>query len=94
MNTKCALKIDPADNVATLVETAQPGDQVGYDGAVATAVEPIQAGHKIALALIPEGAPVVKYGEVIGIATLDIAPGSWVHTHNVTSPPRPTRAAR
>jgi altronate hydrolase len=32
---------------------------------------------------IGEGAPVRKYGQVIGFASRAIAPGEWVHEHNV-----------
>ncbi|MBE6777842.1 MAG: altronate dehydratase [Ruminococcaceae bacterium] len=45
----------------------------------------IPAGHKYALTAIPEGAEVIKYGAVIGRATAPIAPGEWVHTHNLRS---------
>ncbi len=40
------------------------------------------AGHKIARVAMPKGAPVVKYGQVIGYATEDIAAGAHVHSHN------------
>lgn len=40
------------------------------------------AGHKIARAAIPGGAAVVKFGQTIGFATSDIAPGDHVHGHN------------
>jgi len=43
----------------------------------------IPAGHKVALRAVPAGAPVHKYGEVIGVASIDIAPGDHVHTHNL-----------
>ena len=45
----------------------------------------IPAGHKYALKDIKEGDYVIKYGEIIGRATQDIAKGEWVHTHNVKS---------
>lgn len=45
----------------------------------------IPAGHKYALIPIAKGEYVVKYGEIIGRATQDIAQGEWVHTHNVKS---------
>jgi len=45
----------------------------------------IPAGHKYALRKIAVGEYVVKYGEIIGRATQDIAEGEWVHTHNVKS---------
>ena len=47
--------------------------------------EKIPAGHKYALCDIPKGEYVIKYGEIIGRATQDIAKGEWVHTHNVKS---------
>lgn len=45
----------------------------------------IPAGHKYALKPIKKGEYVIKYGEIIGKATQDIAEGEWVHTHNVKS---------
>ncbi len=45
----------------------------------------IPAGHKFALRAIACGEYVIKYGEIIGRATQDIAEGEWVHTHNVKS---------
>lgn len=47
------------------------------------AVEDIPAGHKVALHDIPKGAPVRKYGEVIGVALADIPAGGHVHVHNL-----------
>ena len=47
--------------------------------------EKIPAGHKYALFPIAKGEYVIKYGEIIGRATQDIAQGEWVHTHNVKS---------
>ena len=40
-------------------------------------------GHKMAVAPIAQGEPVRKYDQIIGFATQAIAPGDWVHTHNV-----------
>jgi altronate hydrolase len=45
----------------------------------------VPAGHKIAARPIGAGAPVLKFGYVIGAATDDIAPGEHVHTHNLRS---------
>ena len=47
--------------------------------------ETVPAGHKYALRAIAEGEAVIKYGEIIGRATQNIAKGEWVHTHNVRS---------
>ncbi len=43
----------------------------------------VPPGHKLAVHAIPQGAPIRKYGQVIGFASMDIAPGEHVHTHNV-----------
>jgi altronate hydrolase len=47
------------------------------------AIEPIPAGHKMALQVIPKGQNVLKYGMPIGRASEDIPRGAWVHTHNL-----------
>lgn len=43
----------------------------------------IPVGHKFALRDISKGEPVIKYGEIIGLATHKIAGGQLVHVHNV-----------
>ena len=45
----------------------------------------IPAGHKVALRDIPAGECVIKYGQIIGRASQDIAKGDWVHSHNLRS---------
>ena len=39
-------------------------------------------GHKVATRPIPKGAPVIKFGQIIGYATDDIPAGAHVHVHN------------
>ncbi|MER7011947.1 altronate dehydratase family protein [Saccharopolyspora sp. NPDC000359] len=43
----------------------------------------VPRGHKLATVDIPRGAPVRKYGQVIGFASRPITAGEHVHTHNV-----------
>ena len=45
----------------------------------------LSTGHKHALAPIAKGENIIKYGFPIGHATCDIAPGEWVHSHNVST---------
>lgn len=45
--------------------------------------EDIPQWHKVAIAEIPQGQPVLKYGECIGIASTCIKPGEHVHAHNL-----------
>ncbi len=53
-----------------------PGTPVGGG---ARALRRVPAGHKVALRPIAAGEPVRRYGQVIGFATRDLAPGEWVH---------------
>jgi altronate dehydratase small subunit len=93
-----AIQIDEKDNVATLTEDAAAGDLVRVlnpDGAViltAKVNEAIPFGHKLALRTLKEGDSIVKYGEVIGEASMVIKEGFWVHTHNVRSARLPSRS--
>jgi altronate hydrolase len=78
-----ALRVDPRDGVATLLDDALAGEIVTAGDAETTLTADIGRGHKVALAPIAEGAPVLKYGFPIGTATQAIAPGAHVHSHNL-----------
>ena len=78
------IQIHPGDNVAVALEDIGAKETLTLsNGASVTAAENVARGHKLALAPIPAGAQVIKYGCAIGNAKSDIAPGAWVHTHNV-----------
>jgi len=81
-------KIHATDNVATALTPLKRGDVAQIRGAAEGTVmtqEDIHAGHKLALAPIAAGAPVVKYGISIGVATQHINEGEWVHLHAMRS---------
>jgi altronate dehydratase small subunit len=80
-----ALLMTESDNVATVLDDLAAGRAIEYEGDTVALVEDVPFGHKIALAEIPEGESVRKYGEVIGRTTRDVTPGEWVHTHNCES---------
>ena len=88
------IRIHPLDNVAVALEDFPAGETAAAEGKSVTARELIRRGHKVALTEIPKGSPVVKYGNPIGIATEDIAAGSWVHTHNIRTALSETAAYR
>ncbi|MEQ8895506.1 MAG: UxaA family hydrolase [Roseovarius sp.] len=81
-----AIQILSLDSVATAVSLLHSGETVRItgvgQGAEVTAHDEIPSGHKIALKDIGKGEHILKYGEVIGAATEDIAAGCWVHVHN------------
>ena len=74
-----AIRLHADDNVVVAVDQLMAG---AYVHAVA-ASERVPRGHKMASLPIPEGAPVRKFGQIIGFASRPIAPGEWVHEHNV-----------
>jgi len=82
-----AFRIHPHDNVATLLQDAPVGPILinGESPCEIVLIEPILAGHKTAIVPIPAGGSVIKYGCPIGYATSAIAPGAWVHLHNLAS---------
>jgi altronate hydrolase len=78
-----ALRLHPADHVAVLKRALQAGTELVSHTLGVTATRHIPAGHKIAIAAVKDGEPIRKYGQIIGFAQGDIAPGDHVHTHNL-----------
>jgi len=78
-----AIIIHPADNVAVAVREIKSGEQIIGINHNIQAREDIPRNHKVALREIRGGEKIIKYGETIGIASRDIQPGEWVHTHNL-----------
>ncbi|KIL40319.1 D-galactarate dehydratase [Gordoniibacillus kamchatkensis] len=77
----------PQDSVAVALEDIPAGAEltVVSQGQTFTVVlaDPIEFGHKFAVRPIRQGDDIVKYGEAIGVAVTDIAPGQHVHVHNL-----------
>jgi altronate hydrolase len=79
MNTPRTIRLSPDDNVVIAIDLVNQG----ADAAGLTARERILRGHKMAVEPIREGEPILKFGQIIGFAKNHIAPGEWVHEHNV-----------
>lgn len=84
------LKLAPEDNVAAATTTIEAGESITLDGRLVAVPARVPTGHKVAVAPIAAGGKVIKYGAPIGSATQDIAPGEYVHTHNLASDYLPT----
>lgn len=86
-----ALVVDPKDNVANLVGPGRKGQAV--ECRVEQQSKPvtvelctdIPSNHKFAFGAIKAGDPIIKYGLVIGKASVDISKGAHVHIHNIES---------
>jgi len=77
------IRLHPADNVRIARVDIVAGARLDEIGA--TTRGNIRAGHKVAAQLIRVGDPIRKYNAVIGHAAHDIAPGEWLHDHNISS---------
>lgn len=82
--------IDRNDNVGVAIYTIKKGDSISYVAQnqkviEITALEDIQIYHKFAVCNIAMNEPIIKYGEHIGRAAVDIKKGQHVHVHNVKS---------
>jgi altronate hydrolase len=73
------LVLNAADNVAVALSNIDTGTLTPQGVRIAKRVP---KGHKFATKAIASGAPVTKFGQIIGFAKSDIAPGDWVHEHN------------
>lgn len=80
-NIPAAILLNSLDNVAVARREIAVGEASGVNGIVAAAVIP--RGHKIAIRPIAKGEAATKYGQTIGIASCDIAPGDHVHLQNI-----------
>ncbi len=78
-----AVKIHPADDVAVAVQALTAGDELMVEGERVVLADDVAAGHKVALRPLARGQTVIKYGFPIGAATAAIAPGAWIHSHNL-----------
>lgn len=83
-----AILLNESDNVATLIDDGSSGDDCLLQGEGSGSVKlgrDIPFGHKIAIADIGVGDEVIKYGQIIGLATEAIPTGQHAHVHNIES---------
>ncbi|RAV18781.1 UxaA family hydrolase [Paenibacillus contaminans] len=82
-----AIVMEASDHVATALADLQPGQTIIFrvkeESRRLVLLDVVPFGHKVAIADIPEGEHVRKYGEVIGRATTAVAAGKHVHVHNI-----------
>jgi altronate hydrolase len=81
--TEFAVHLRPQDNIAVCRKPIPASTDISFDGGTIRIPSAIKMGHKFAVRPIKEGDAVQKYGQVIGFASRNIAPGEHVHVHNV-----------
>ncbi|MAJ14517.1 MAG: flagellar biosynthesis protein FlgA [SAR116 cluster bacterium] len=84
-----AIILNKIDNVATSLREINSNEKITLkiEGHFInfTLEDSIKIFHKFSLKIIKKGDKILKYGEVIGIATKDIKKGKHVHVENITS---------
>ena len=84
MTAPALILLNSADSVAVATRDIAAGSPYAMGGVAGATAQDIPSGHKLAVKSISPGEPVLKYGQVIGMATQPIAPGDHVHMHNLT----------
>ncbi|WP_159910611.1 UxaA family hydrolase [Pantoea sp. 18069] len=75
------IRLHPQDDVVIALDQLVTGTLISSEGvAVAGLIPP---GHKMATRAVAQGAPVRRYGQIIGFASKAIQPGQHVHSHNL-----------
>ncbi|HEY8613253.1 MAG TPA: UxaA family hydrolase, partial [Roseomonas sp.] len=75
------IRLDPLDNVVVARMPVPAGTPVPMENTVTR--QDVPSGHKIAARFIARGEEVRKYNTVIGFASEDLLPGTWMHSHNI-----------
>jgi altronate hydrolase len=79
--TQSAIRLHADDDVLIAVRQLAPGETV--DSGRLAVRDLVPPGHKLAARGIAAGAPVRRYGQIIGFAKADIGAGRHVHVHNL-----------
>jgi arabinonate dehydratase len=75
------IRLHGADDVVIAINPIESGTWL--EGVGITTMNPIPAGHKVAVRAIAPGEPVKRYDQVIGFAAKPIGIGEHVHVHNL-----------
>ena len=80
---KAFIRLNSRDNVVVARVALSADSVIAVEDREIRIHQAVGAGHKIAVADIPQGAAVLKYGENIGTAREPIRCGELVHVHNL-----------
>lgn len=83
------VQVQPQDTVAIIVNEGGLPAGTEFDLGLRL-IEDVPEAHKVALVDMPAGAPILRYGSVIGYAEHPIAKGSWVHEGRMRLPVAPS----
>lgn len=75
------IRLHEQDNVVVARQEIPAGTFVPVESM--TVRETVPAGYKVATRSIPKGEVILKYNTVIGYASVDVVPGTVMHSHNI-----------
>src|SRR5690606_9569652 len=75
------IRLDSADNVVVARVAVPVGTSILEEGI--TTRQPVPPGHKVATRRINKDEPILKYNTIIGFASENLEPGTWLHSHNI-----------
>jgi altronate hydrolase len=83
---KSWIRLSTKDQVIVALDALSQGQElIMEDGSSLLVLDDVSRGHKIATDYVAAGNDVLKFGYSIGKASVDIVPGNWVHTHNLST---------
>ncbi|WP_373231140.1 UxaA family hydrolase [Cohnella sp.] len=78
------IRLTSSDQVAIALKPFSAGEALTIeDGSQLILTEDVPKGHKILTQPVAKGQDILKFGYSIGKAKEQLAPGAWVHTHNL-----------
>ncbi|HEY4703319.1 MAG TPA: UxaA family hydrolase, partial [Streptosporangiaceae bacterium] len=77
------IRLQADDDVAITTADVAAGTPVDVGGGLVTVRQDVSRGHKLAVRDLAAGAPVHRYGQVIGFTRGPVAAGEHVHLHNL-----------
>ncbi|HTF71230.1 MAG TPA: UxaA family hydrolase, partial [Edaphobacter sp.] len=83
-----SIQVHASDNIAIVVNEGGLPAGTRFESGLDLR-DAIPEAHKVALTMIPAGAPIIRYGVTIGYARTEIPAGSWVHEGLLTLPEAP-----
>jgi hypothetical protein len=78
-----SLILDPADNVAVVVEDAKKGDIIQAPEGEIVLLEDVEFAHKVAIVDFAAEQSVYKHSHEIGQMMEATPKGRWIHSHNM-----------
>jgi hypothetical protein len=85
MSEPAVILLHPDDTVIVCVRPVAGGEPVTVGAERLVAAQDVATGHKIARRAGMPGDKVIKYGASIGSLIQPVAPGDWIHFHNMKS---------